>query len=122
MFGFLKNTNRSAGRLVLGEMDAAIQEALDHGGLFIDPGREVVRILQQKNIDPYMIYEQALQQQIEARIPRIDFVKADVDRLFDEWKQKPEQAPIHVRLLIWLKINAESKGYQQSGNSWISKK
>lgn len=113
-----KNHNR----LVLGERDAAVQEALDHGGVFIDPNPEVLRTLQAGNIDPYLIYEQALFNQIEAKIPRIDFVKANVDELFEEWKSRPhEQAPIHVRLILWMKYNANAHGYEQRGNSWILK-
>jgi len=57
-------------RLVLGERDAAIQEALDNGGVFIDPNPEVLRILQQGNIDPYLIYEKAMLAEIEKKIPR----------------------------------------------------
>lgn len=109
-------------RLVLGERDAAIQEARENGGMFIDPNPGVLKTLQQGNIDPYIIYEQALRNQIDAKIPRIDFVKADVDQLFDEWRQKTESdAPIHIRLMLWMKKNAGTYGYKQSGNSWVLK-
>ncbi len=111
---------RNKNRLVLGERDAAIQEALDNGGVFIDLNPMVLKTLQQGNIDPYIIYEQALKNQIDAKIPRIDFVKADVDKLFDEWKSQVD-APIHVRLILWLKNNAPTYGYEQNGNSWILK-
>lgn len=114
----MKNDNR----LVLGEREAAIQEALDHGGIFIDLNPQVLQTLQAGGIDPYLIYEQALRKQIEEKIPRIDFVQADVDALYEEWKSKPsDQAPVHVRLILWLKNNAATKGYQQEGNSWILK-
>jgi hypothetical protein len=113
-----KNHNR----LVLGERDAAIQEALDHGGAFIDVNPEIIRMLEEKNIDPYLIYEKALTQKIEEKIARIDFVQANVDVLFEEWKAKPEaEAPVHVRLILWLKQNARAHGYEQSGDSWIRK-
>ena len=50
------------------------------------------------------------------------FVKANVDDLFNEWKGKSyDQAPIHVRLIMWLKNNAGAHGYEQSGNSWVLK-
>ena len=112
----VKNNNR----LVLGERDLAIREALDHGGIFIDPNPQVLRTLQAGNIDPYLIYEKAMLNQIEAKIPRIDFVKADVDELFDEWKSKSHtNAPIYVRLMLWLKDNAKTYGYEQSENSWV---
>jgi len=114
-----KNNNR----LVLGERDAAVQEAQEHGGVFIDPNPGVLRTLQAGNIDPYLIYEKAMLNQIEAKIPRIDFVKADVNALFEEWKRKSyNQAPIHVRLIMWLKNNASTYEYEQSGNSWVLKR
>jgi len=79
-------------------------------------------MLQQKNIDPYLVYEKGVLKQIEERIARIDFVKVDVDTLFEEWRSKPHtQAPIHVRLIIWLKNNASTYGYEQNGNSWVLK-
>ena len=113
-----KNNNR----LVLGEREAAIQEARDHGGAFIDLHPEASRTLQISNIDPYIIYERALLQKIEAKIARIDFVKANVEDLYNEWKGKSyDQAPIHVRLILWLKDNASTYGYEQSGNSWVLK-
>jgi hypothetical protein len=107
-------------RLVLGERDAAIQEAIDHGGEFIDLNPEVLRTLQAANIDPYVIYEKALLNKIEEKVGRIDFAKISVDELFNEWNGKSfDQAPIHVRLILWLKSNASRYGYKQNGNSWI---
>lgn len=112
----------NANRLVLGERDAAIQDALDHGGIFIDPHPEILQTLQAGGIDPYLVYEQGMLAQIEKRIPRIDFVQAEVDRLLEEWKSKPEaNAPIHVRQILWLKKNAATHGYDQQGNSWVRK-
>ena len=113
-----KNNNR----LVLGEHDAAIQEAMNYGGAFIDINPEILRTMQATKIDPYLIYEKAVLQKIEQKISRIDFVKADVDKLFDEWKRKSyTQTPIHVRLILWLKNNAGTYGYEQCGNSWVLK-
>jgi hypothetical protein len=117
-----RQTAKNNDRLVLGERDAAIQEALDHGGAFIDPHPEVMSTLQAAGIDPFMIYEKALLQKIEEKIGRIDFVQANVDQLFQQWQGKPSgQTPIHVRLIQWLKSNASAHGYVQSGNSWIRK-
>ncbi len=117
-----KGGEKHKNRLVLGEPDVAIQEALDNGGIFIDLNPEIVKTLQAGNIDPYLIYEKAMLNQIEAKIPRIDFVQADVDQLFNEWKSKPSgQTPIHVRLILWLKNNAHTYKYKQNGNSWILK-
>ena len=112
----MKNDNR----LVLGERQAVLQEAREPGGIHIDPNPGVLQALQSGGIDPYLIYEQAMRKQIEDKIPRIDFVQSDVNALLDEWKSKPgDQAPIHVRLILWLKKNAAAHGYSQSGNSWI---
>ncbi len=109
-------------RLILGERDAVIHEHQNNGGTYIDPNPGVLRTLQSGNIDPYIIYEKAMLQQIEAKIPRIDFVKVDVNKTFEEWKSKPQaEAPIYVRLILWLKSNASSYGYEQSGNSWVRK-
>jgi hypothetical protein len=110
-------------RLVLGERDAVIQETHENGGVFIDINPGVLQILKQGNIDPYLIHEKGLLQQIEARIPRIDFVNIDVDKLFDEWRRKSyDQAPIYVRLMMWLKNNSAAHNYEQDGNSWILKR
>lgn len=115
-------TSTNNDRLVLGERDAAIQEAIDNGGAFIDLNPEVLRTLQAANIDPYVIYEKALLNKIEEKVGRIDFAKLNVDELFNEWKAKSlEQAPIHVRLIMWLKSNASKYGYEQNANSWIRK-
>jgi len=109
-------------RLVLGERDAAIQEALDHGGSFIDPHPEVLSKLQSVGLDPYVIHEKALIQKIEEKIGRIDFVQANVDELFRAWQGKPTaQTPTHVRLIQWLKANAGQHGYEQHGDSWVRK-
>jgi hypothetical protein len=107
-------------RLVLGERDAVLREALDHGGSYIDLNPEVLRTLQAANIDPYLIYEKAMLNKIEEKIPRIDFAQVDVDKTIDEWKSRPPiQAPIYVRLIFWLKKNAAMYGYEQDENSWI---
>lgn len=109
-------------RIVLGERDAAIQDALAHGGDFIDPHPEVFSMLKSAGIDPYMVYEEALKQKIQEKIGRIDFVQANVDELYKQWQGKPaDQTPIHVRLIQWLKQNAGKNGYEQNGNSWIRK-
>ena len=114
----MKNKNR----LVLGEREAVLEEALNHGGVYIDPNPGVLDTLQAAGVDPFIIYERAVLDQIEKRIPRIDFVNVDVDALFEEWNSKPDdQAPVHVRLLLWLKNNAGSHGYEQAGNSWVLK-
>jgi len=113
---------KKMGRLVLGEPDAAREEAVATGAIYIELNPQVLKMLQEKNIDPYLIYEQGVIKQIKERIARIDFVKVDVDALFEEWRSKPdEQTPVHVRLIIWLKNNASQYGYEQSGNSWVLK-
>lgn len=108
-------------RLVLGEDEIAAREARENGGIFIQLPAAVLKTLQTGNM-AYAIYEKALINQIEAKIPRIEFVEANVDNLFNEWKSKPEkQIPIYVRLIIWLKKNASAHGYEQDGSSWVRK-
>ena len=119
------NTNalpkKNNARLVLGEDEVAAKEASENGGIFIQLPAAIMKTLQTGNM-AYAIYEKALTNQIEAEIPRIDFVEANVDELFDEWKAKPEnQIPIYIKLIIWLKKNANVHGYEQDGNSWIRK-
>lgn len=113
----------TANRLLLGERNAVMVESQTNGGLYIDLNPEVLRLLDQGNIDPLLIYVRALEVHVtEKKIPRIDFVKADVNLLFDEWEGKDlSQAPIHVQLAFWLKSKASSYGYVQNGNSWILK-
>lgn len=119
------NTNalpkKNNARLVLGEDEVAAKEARENGGIFIQLPAAVMKTLQTGDT-AYAVYEKALLNQIEAKIPRIDFVEASVDDLFNEWNSKPEkQTPIYVRLIIWLKKNASARGYQQDGNSWVRK-
>lgn len=113
----------SGTRLVLGEQDAAVQDALDNGGKFILVHPEVVSKLEQANIDIYVVYVTALIVEMENKISQIDFVKINVDKLAQEWSSKPlDQAPMHVRQLLWLKENAEKFSYHQNGNSWKLKR
>jgi hypothetical protein len=117
-----KTGTKKMSRLVLGEPDVVRAEALATDAIYIEVHPEALKMLQQKNIDPYLVYEQGVRKQMEERIPRIDFVKVDVDALFREWSSKPrEQAPIYVRLIFWLKENASVHAYEQVGNSWVLK-
>jgi hypothetical protein len=117
-----KTRTKKMSRLVLGEPGAVMEEALTTGSSYIEIHPEVLKMLQQKNIDPYLIYEQGVRKQIEERIARIDFVKVNVDALYEEWHSRPHtQAPIHVRLIFWLKDNASTYGYEQTGNGWVLK-
>ncbi len=110
----------SGTRLVLGEGMNSMREAMTKGGKYILLNPGVVDKLKQNNIDPYLIYEAALRMEVESKIPRIDFVGANVDDLLREWSSKPQdQAPVHVRQIQWLNDNAASFGYQRNGNSWI---
>ena len=114
--------NQISNRLVLGEQDAVIKETRENGGTFIEINPGVLALLKKGNLDPYLVHERALLKQIEAKIPRIDFVNSDVDKLYDEWNQKSHDlAPIHIRLLMWLKDNSAAHKYVQDGNSWILK-
>jgi len=109
----------SGERLVLGERDVVVQEALDNGGKFVLVHPEVESKLKQGNYDPYLIYVTALIIEMESKISQIDFVNANVDELAQKWSGKSQQqAPVHIRQMLWLKGNAEKYGYQQSGNSW----
>ena len=115
-------TEKNNTRLILGEQEDVLREAAANGGVHIVLNPQVLQTLQQGGIDPYLIHEQGVKKQIDEKIPRIDFVKADVDALFNEWKGKSlDQAPEYVRLIFWLKDNAAAHGYEQNGNSWLLK-
>jgi hypothetical protein len=115
-----KTGTKKMSRLVLGEPDAVREEALATGAIYIELNPEIAKRLKSGGIDPYIIYEEGVRKQIDERIARIDFVKVDVDALYEEWRSKSyTNAPIHVRLIIWLKNNASTHGYEQSGNSWV---
>lgn len=109
-------------RFVLGDQDAAMKDAIANGSGYIAINPEILKMLKEKNIDPFLVYEQAVRKQMEEKVDRFDFVQMDVDMVFDEWSGKPsEQAPIPVRLVLWMKKNADLYGYKQSGNSWVLK-
>jgi hypothetical protein len=110
---------KKATRFVLGEQNAAIQDALANGGEFIDIHPEIMQKLKENHIDPFLIYEKAVLAQMEKKVERFDFVQLDVEASFRQWSGKPaEDAPIAVRLMLWMKKNAASHGYKQNGNSW----
>jgi hypothetical protein len=81
-------------RFVLGEQDVAMRAAIANGSGYIAINPEILKMLKEKNIDPFLIYEQAVFKQMEEKIDRFDFVQMDVDAVFNEWNGKPsEQAP-----------------------------
>jgi len=99
-----------------------MEVALDRGGKYILAHPAVVRELQQRNIDPFLIYEAALRMEMGSRISRIDLVGGTVDQFVQAWKDKPHlEAPMHVRQVLWLLGNARAFGYERNGNSWILK-
>jgi len=109
-------------RFVLGEQNAAMRDALANGSGYIAINPEILKMLKEKNIDPFLVYEQAVLKQMEEKVDRFDFVQMDVEAVFREWKGKPsEMAPIPARLVLWMKKNAASHGYEQKGNSWVLK-
>jgi hypothetical protein len=116
-------TNGSGQRLVIGEGMESMREAMSNGGKYILLHPEVENKLKQNNIDPYLVYEQGLRNEIEAKTPTLEFVNVDVEKAFNEWRWKDySRAPIHIRLVIWLKNNASQYGYEQDGNCWLLKR
>lgn len=115
-------TNGSGQRLVIGEGMASMREAMSNGGKYILLHPEVENKLKQNNINPYLVYEAAMQIETGAKIPSIDFVSGNVDELVATWSGKPQdQAPIHVRLALWLEANASNLRYERKGNRWALK-
>lgn len=109
-------------RFVLGEQEAAIQDARANGGGYVDINPGVMKMLKDNNLDPFLVYEKAVLNQMQEKVDRFDFIGMDVDTVFQVWNGKPaEKAPIPVRLVLWMKENAASHGYEQRGNSWVLK-
>lgn len=112
----------SGSKLILGEGMTPMQTALGSGGKYILVHPEVVRQLQLKDIDPFLVYEAALRMEIGSGISRIDLVGGNVDQYVQAWQGRPHtQAPLHVRQVLWLVENAGALGYERNGNSWIRK-
>jgi hypothetical protein len=112
----------SGNKLILGEGMAPMQAALASGGKYILVHPEVVRQLQLKNIDPFLVYEAALRMEIASGIFQIELVSGNVDQFLQAWHGRPvNQAPLHVRQVLWLVENANASGYERNGNSWIRK-
>jgi hypothetical protein len=112
----------SGERLILGEGMTPMQAALMSGGKYILVHPEVVRQLQLKNIDAFLVYEAALQMEMESRISRIELVGGQVEQFLQAWNGRPQhQTPIHVRQVLWLVEHAKAFGYERNGNSWIRK-
>jgi len=112
----------SGDRLLLGDGMTPMQTALASGGRYILVHPEVVRQLQQKNIDPFLVYEAALRMEIASGISRIELVGGSVNQFLQAWHGRPHtQAPMHVRQVLWLAENASALGYEKMGNSWIRK-
>ncbi len=118
----VNSTSGSGTRLVLGEGMMSMQDALVNGGKYILVHPEVVNKLKQNHIDPYLVYETAIHMEVESRIPRVDYAGGNVKELLQTWGGKPqEQAPIHVRQMLWLNENASRLGYEFNDNSWVLK-
>ena len=112
----------SGNKLVLGEGMTPMQVALNSGGKYILVHPAILRELQQRNIDPFLVYETALRTEMESRISQIDLVGGNVDQFLEAWKGRPhQQTPVHVRQVLWLVENARAFGYERNGNSWILK-
>jgi len=116
------STDGTGNRLVIGEEMTAMGEALRNGGRYILVHPQVLNQLKTNNVDVFLIYAAAMRMEAASRIPQIDFVGARVDELMQQWSGKPEdQAPIHIRQVLWLMNNAKNLGYERRGDSWISK-
>jgi hypothetical protein len=76
-----------ANRVVLGKHPEQIQEALDYGGVFFDPGDVVLRRLDAMGISPWKLEEAFLRQQEEAgrhfELTLRGFTSDEVERLVE---------------------------------------
>jgi hypothetical protein len=114
------STDGVGNRLVIGEGMTAMAEALHKGGRYILVHPGILEQLKANNVDAFLIYAAAMSMEATAKIPQIDFVGANIDELMQQWSGKPEdQAPIHVRQVLWLMDNAKNLGYERRGDSWV---
>ena len=109
-------------RLILGDGMTPMQASLASGGKYILVHPAILRELQQRNIDPFLIYKAALRMEMESKISRIDLIGGDVNQLIQAWSRRSHrQAPMHVRQVLWLVENAGAFDYERKGNSWVRK-
>jgi hypothetical protein len=95
-----------------------VKDALDNGGIFLDTGPEVSKLMDNSDIEFWVINEKFLGNQLDAGIERIDFVTGNVDDLLEMYHGVPDvDVPYNVREIRWLEANAD--GYTRMGNSWI---
>jgi len=121
----VENSTRGEGdRLVLGKWytmgdgGGYIKDALDNGGIFLDTGPEISKVMDDSGIEFWVLNEKFLESQLDAGIERIDFVTGNIDDLLEMYHGVPDVAvPYNVREIRWLEANAE--GYTRVGNSWI---
>ena len=88
----------SGSRLVLGERDAVMQEALKNGGKYILVHPEVANQLKKGQVDLYLIYEKALILEMESKISQIDFV--NVDEAIQEWQTAGSGANVCQAIVV----------------------
>ncbi len=114
------STRGSGNRLVLGKWDKMedgggyVKEALDNGGIFLDTGSEISKLLDENGIEFWVINEKFLENQLESGVERIDFVSGDI---WDVLAKDPKS--YRAKEIQWLLENAPKKGYELVGNSWI---
>lgn len=114
------STDGTGNRLVIGEGRTAMDEALRNGGRYILVHPQVLKQLKANQVDSFLIYATAMRMETASKIPQIDVVGSHIDELVKQWRGKPEdQAPVHVRQVLWLMNNAQSLGYRRKGNSWV---
>ena len=115
-------STRGAGdRVVLGPYGSGgiyIQEALDGGGVFFDATSQVWARMEGIGVEPWLVNEAFLRQQLASGIDRIEIVGEDIPSLLARYIDDP-LPPARVREIRWLESNAGSFGYSRVGNTWL---
>jgi len=104
-------------RFVIGDIHDVVADVQKNGGQYMQLHPKVVETLKQANIDPMLVYIRGVEQQLENKVERIDFVGLDLDKALGE--EVGENSPIPIRLAHWLRVNASKYGYERDGNSWV---
>jgi hypothetical protein len=115
------STRGSGDRVVLGAWEEAggyIGDAVDNGGVFFDTGNDVWIYVKNSDIDPWLVNERFLQDQLESGVKRLDFMGEDIFAVINSPDLKVRTS-YRAKEINWLLENAEKYGYTQIGNSWV---
>jgi uncharacterized protein YukE len=115
-------------RVVLGKWEGYdagyIGEARGHGGIYYDTGTETWKAITDGLTDTqtqdlgWQVNEAFLREQMENRVPRIEYVLPDGFNSVDEVARMRRET-FSALEINWLDRNAANFGYRRVGNAWV---